>query len=632
MVIKIAKRLLDKPLVHIILTAALGVLVYSNTFHVPFYFDDVRNIVDNPLIKDMKYFTRPNAVKRLMLAPEFLLAWEVRPLGYLTLAVNYRLGGLDPAGYHAFNLVLHILNAVLLYVLVILFFRTPFLSGSRLKEQARHIALFSSLLFVSHPVQTQAVTYVVQRFTSLAAFFYLLSLAFYIKCRLHDRLGAGSAVLLALSVISSALAMKTKENAFTLPAMAAMCEFMFFRDSLKKRLVYLVPLFLTMAIMPLAIYGLGRPIVESIQSVSEPTLGAAEMSALSYLITQSRVIVTYLRLFFFPINQNLDYDYPVFHSPADGEVLLSLGILSSIVCLGYCLLRRSSVSEPSLRLVSLGVFWFFLALSVESSIIPIRDVIFEHRLYLPSAGIMLAFVAAGWVLFESDGKAQKIFFLALTMSILALSIAAYARNALWRSDVSLWRDVTFKSPRKARGYSNLASAYGSKGSTERAIEYYLMAIDLNPDHYMPHIGLAMMYESKGLLGKAIEHYNVALSLKSDYVPAHINLGNAYDKIGLTDKAIDHYQAALKLMPDEELAHYNLAVAYMSRGMTDAAMEHYLHAIILRPDFLEARYNLGRIYMETGAIRKARTELEEILKIDPHHYNAREALDRITLSP
>lgn len=228
--------LLQKSIFHIISIIVIGLLAYSNTFHVPFHFDDTYNIIANYKLKDLNNFWPPSGSR-----------WA----GFLTFALNYHFGGLDVVGYHIINLAIHILNAILVYWLVILTFKTPFFSNqqsavSNQKKQTliypfTYLPLFIALIFVSHPIQTQAVTYIVQRFTSLATMFYLLSLVIYIKFRSQQsaisgqqKLPATRYTLYAVSFLSAILAMKTKEIAFTLPVVIALYEFMFFEGNIKR--------------------------------------------------------------------------------------------------------------------------------------------------------------------------------------------------------------------------------------------------------------------------------------------------------------------------------------------------------------------------------------------------------------
>ncbi len=257
------------------------------------------------------------------------------------------------------NLLIHIANALLVYFFVLLTFRTPSMRQSADSSPPAPvlIALFSALLFVSHPLQTQAVTYVIQRFASLATFFYLLSLVMYIKGRLaiekqddtKGRLISGPSLLFYLvSLISAVCAMKTKEIAFTLPLVILLYEFIFFKSPVKKMLLFLLPVLLTLIIVPLSILHSDKPLGEILSDMSEKTKVQTQMSRWDYLMTEMRVIVTYIRLIFLPINQNLDYDYPVYHSLFTPSVFLSFVFLLSVLGLGvYLLLREMKNNPPS---------------------------------------------------------------------------------------------------------------------------------------------------------------------------------------------------------------------------------------------------------------------------------------------
>ena len=235
-----------KPVVHILIIVILGILIYSNTFNAPFVFDDTDSIVNNPAIRDVRHMIDPQNM------------YGNRYVGFLTFALNYNMHGLNVVGYHIFNLFIHLLNALFVYWLIILTFRTPYVSACLQKDVLktsdfyRWIPLFTALLFVSHPIQTQAVTYIVQRFASLATLFYLVSLVMYIKARGSDPSKRARYAFYAASIISAVLAMRTKEIAFTLPVMVFLYEFMFFRGDIKKRMLYLLLLLLTMFIIPLS--------------------------------------------------------------------------------------------------------------------------------------------------------------------------------------------------------------------------------------------------------------------------------------------------------------------------------------------------------------------------------------------
>jgi tetratricopeptide (TPR) repeat protein len=529
-----------RPFIHLILIALLGLLAYSNTFEVPFQFDDHSNIVENPIIKDLSNFVEPSQAAGHRQYRNF----RGRFFGFLTLALNYRFNGFDVTGYHVVNLAVHIANALLVYWMVMLTFRTPFMKESALESNARHIALFSALLFVSHPLQTQAVTYIVQRFASLASLFYLFSIVFYARCRIVGVLNIKAVMLYFLSLISALLAMQIKEIAFTLPVAIALYEFCFFRASFKKRLLFLVPLLLTISIIPVTLL--------SMSDLETATRLQTDMSRFDYLFTESRVVASYIRLFFFPINQNLDYDYLVYHTFWKPQIFLSSLFLLSIVGLGAYLLYRSRRREAVLRLTAFGIFWFFVTLSVESSLIPIEDVIFEHRMYLPSTGffIAIATVAALVVGRADKERVRATAVIVLCLVPLVFASAAYVRNKVWHSEVSLWEDVVRKSPNKARPHYELAVAYDLKDRTDEAIVHYLTALRLKPDYTYAHIDLGIAYSKKGKLEEAAEHFKAALKLRPDLKYVHNNLGTVYLWMGLVEKAREEFEADLRSTPPE----------------------------------------------------------------------------------
>jgi hypothetical protein len=508
----VLNRILNKPLFHLLLIAILGLLVYSNTFDVPFHYDDAIFIVKNPLIKDFGYFTEPSNAERVRLSEGVKRFFRTRRVGYLTFWASYRLGELDVMGYHAFSLALHIANALFVYLIVTLTFRTPLLEKSRFKGRSHLIALFSGLLFVAHPLQTESVTYIMRRVELLAAMFYLASTAAYIGSRLSD--GRAKYGLYALALVSAVLGMKTKENVFTLPIAIGLYEFMFFRGGIRKRSLLIVPLLLTMLIIPL----------EYIDMEKAGSFGATLESAtrypdapprLDYLYTQFNVVVSYISLLLFPVGQSVDHDQQVFHSFFETPVFTSFLLLVFVFCIGVYVLRRSGITDNALRLVSFGMFWFFIALSVESSVLPIGETIVEYRTYLPTTGAFIALGAGVFLIIERiiNKPTQRAAIVLLAILTLVLSTATYARNTVWNSEISLWEDVVRKSPNKARGHNNLGDAYQAEGQIDTAMEHFKIAIKLRPDHAIAHYNLGLIYIGRGMANKALREFETSLQIE-----------------------------------------------------------------------------------------------------------------------
>lgn len=610
-----------RTIVYIIIIVSTGLACYINTFNVPFIFDDKPNIIDNPGVRDYRLTIDPVGDNVSKIAGIL----RTRTVGYLSFALNYRLHGLNVRGYHALNLAIHITNAVLIYLLIIAAFNAPRLSKSALVKRSREIALFAALLFVAHPVQTQAVTYIVQRFASLAALFYLSSLLFYIKSRTAVSRRSGLAFYI-LSLLAAVMAMKTKENAFTLPFAIALYEFMFLEAAPKERAAFIAPMLLTAMIIPFSL--LNGSMGGIMEDMDKATRLDAGLSRFTYFITELRVIITYLRLLVLPYGQNLDYDYPVFDSLLDREVMLSaLGILL-LLAVGVYFMYRAKKDDPVFALISFGILWFFITLSVESGIIPIADVIFEHRLYLPGIGIFLA-AAAGLGFIASKMNRPAMFNASIAVLTAVLAFAAYQRNDIWKSELSLWADAVSKSPNKARPHYNLGKAFEINQRPDLAIKEYLKAVELKPDYFSAHMNLGNIYLNAGDLDRALHEYQTALDISPESAKAHVNVGIFYRTKGRLDIAMEHYKLAIALDPALPEAHYSIANAYAAQGAYVDAVGHYGESLRLRPWFIDARYNLAQVLIALKRNDTARAHLMEILDQQPGHQGAMEAIKRIS---
>ena len=628
--------ILKKPLFHFVLITAICLTVYSNTLNAPFHFDDNAVIIENPIVKDLGFMVNPSEAK----FHEGLFKYELfrrRYVGYLTFALNYRMHKLNVAGYHVVNLYIHIINALMVYWLVVLTFRTPFLSSSPLGMRSNQIALFAGLLFACHPVQTQAVNYIWQRVTLLATTFYVLSLVMYIKWRLiSNKTGSFFPRMPLLfyfgSLISAVLAMKTKEIAFTLPVVILLYELMFFDGYLKKRFVYLVPLLLTMLIIPASLLGPDTSIGELISDVSTATRVDADISRWDYLVTQFAVIVTYIRLIFLPINQNLDYDYPIYNTFLAPEVFSSFLLLFCIFGLGVYLFLNSKNRNSTFRLIAFGIFWFFITLSVESSFIPLINVIFEHRMYLPSVGFSIALTSVVFLLLNKFGKRKlhtcgvAIF----TTVIIVLSVFSYSRNNVWSSEIALWQDCVEKSPKKVRPHNNLGVALDNQNRTEEAMEHYLQALRIKPDFVDAYSNLGNALYKQGRTKEAIKRYLQALRIRPDYEKTHYNLANALKKQGRTKEAIEHYLQALQINPDYVDARFNLGNTLDKQGRTREAVEQYLHVLRIKPDFVEAHINMGNALLRKGDTKGSISHFREALRIKPDYVPAKINLKKVLM--
>jgi len=418
------------------------VLIYAPSLNGGFFYDDHRIIFDN-LVED-KYDTVNSLFDN----------FQTRFLAYLSFAASLRLFRFDPFSYHVTNLVLHLCNGWILYRLISWLCLSPSLKAND-PDKRTFIAAVSSLIFLWHPLQTQAVSYVSQRILVLCVFFYLLAILGYLRFRLQG--GRWDRVF---SLLMCLCAMFTKEIAFTLPVMLVLIEFYFLNDdarTIKDRLSFLFPFLVTLLIIPLCLF-LGLMHGRAIQGVLNQTVS---ISRPQYVMTQFNVVVTYIRLLFFPFNQNVDYYYPIVTHFGNMRTVISLCFIASLLALARLLKKRYI-------LLSFALVWFFVTLSVESSIIVIDDVIQEYRLYLPMAGFGLFLATFLYGIFRKP--ASRL----VWTGILLISFAGltFQRNGVWSSEIRLWEDAWDKSFGKQRIYENLSKAYFRQGDFKKAYDCF----------------------------------------------------------------------------------------------------------------------------------------------------------------
>ena len=604
-----------------LLVAVTAFIVYANTFHVPFQYDDSQYIVDNPGIKTLGFNQFPT------------LFGATRQIAFLSFYLNYRIAGFNVLGFHVVNVLIHVANSMLVYWLVLLTLKTPFFA-SRLKRLSRLgaglAALFAGLLFAAHPVQTQAVTYITQRFASLATLFYLASLVLYVKARIVPReeiTGAGEGgwkpahtrlALYSGAVVCALLSMRTKEISFTLPAVIALYEFTFFAGNIKNRIIGLLPIAVTWLMIPLVLLSRSGSAGDTIQVARGE---AAHISSADYLLTQFRVIVTYIRLFFFPVNQNLDYDYPLYKSFTNPNVFLSLILLASIAGLGIYLFRRSGRKNPWLRLTAFGIFWFFITLAVESSVNPLGTLIDEHRLYLASVGPIVAVIGIIWTAWES-GKDRwpNLDRAAIPAGFLVIALLAgmtLVRNTVWHDELSLWQDTVAKSPGKVRPHYNLANYYVRSGSVQKGIGELRTVLEIQPNFEPALNNLGTVYMNLGQYDKAATTLEQALAP----APGNVQTDSGSGAVHLeADPVIDHFPVLS-----------NLGICYMKLERYDKAAETFAQAISLDPSHWETHYNLGISYQKTGKNSQAIAELQAALRINPGLDEAQRLLRELLLA-
>lgn len=592
---------------HIRLVAGVIVVAvcvaYHNSLGVPFLFDDVPSILENPAVRSFAAFAdslRPGA--------DGGLTTSGRPVVALSFVLNHAYGGYDVACYHVVNAAVHAMAALCLFGLVRRTLLTPSLRA-RFGAAALPLAAMIALLWALHPLQTAAVTYVAQRAESLAALFVLLALYAFVRATAVTDEAARR--WRAASVAACALAMASKETAAAAPILVLLHDRAFvsgtFRGAWTARRAYYVALAATWLILLWLVVSTGG---------RGGTAGlGAEASPWAYALTQCHAIVRYVGLAVWPYPLIFDYGLGTVRGLREvlPQALLIAGLIGSVT---VALVRR-----PALGF--LGA-WFLLLLAPSSSFIPVvTQTMAEHRLYLPLAALVgMAVLSAHRVLGWRAGRW-------LGFAAVALLVGTVARNHDYRSDAAIWGDAAAKFPANARAHNNHGQALFRAGDVARAIESYERALVLQPSYPETHYNRGVALARLGHLPEAISAYEAALRIDPHYPEAHNNLANALVLAGRLPEAIVHYEAAIARRSDFAEAHNNLGSALLQSGRAAEAAVRFGRALALNPVYAEASYNLGNARAAAGAMTEALGHYDHALAIRPEyaeaHVNAGNAL-------
>ncbi len=597
----------------IALIIALGIAAYSNSFKAPFTFDDNHYIVDNYGLQlaDLSASEWQGFIASFTRGQGFSVSERFIP--FLSFALNYLVGGHKVFGYHLINLLIHLLAAITLYFLLQNILKLPQLKA-RYEKHAHYLAAGASLLFLLYPVQTETVIFTWQRCTSLAALFYLLTLLCYLKGRTSPP--PHRLVYFFISLITAICALFSKQNTATLPLFIILLEVYFIQGinwpQIKSRLGYLLAL--AGGFLLIAVYYTNLNFTDWVVS----GYAKRNFGVLERVLTQLRVVVYYISLLLFPLPSrlNLDYGFPVSQSLTQPlSTLFCLLLIAGLIFIALYLAKRNP-------LISFSILWLLGNLVIESSVIGL-ELVYEHRLYLPSVGFYLLLSIGVWELVDRLAlKTRLVGAIAIWgIILLTLTIFTHKRNAVWGEELRLWRDVVKKSAEKYRPHSNLAFIYNKLGRYDEAITAAGRALELNPLSYRAANNLGVAYYRKGMFDEARRYYQTALELNPRYADAVNNLGLVYSATGDYQQAIRLFKQTLDMEPDHVVAYNNLGNLYRDQGQLDEAIAQFTKAKQLRPDLAETFNNLGITYYYKKMYPESRQAYEQTLLLMPNHVAA-----------
>jgi len=600
------------PFAYGFVVCVVGTLAFANSFYGVYVFDDRPNIVDNPSLRSFQASWQAEG-------KEIPKGLRRRDVGRWSFAVNYAISGLNTWSYHAVNLAIHLTAALLLFGIVR---RTIVLYAhdAEMCLDANWLACGIAGLWVVHPLQTESVTYVIQRLESLCGLFYLTC----IYCTLRGARSQRPWGWYVATMVACLAGMATKEVMVTLPVVLLCFDRIFLADSWRRLIGDRKWMYAGLAIaMAGLLWSASGSILPKFQRAemmtsqpsTSPRIDRSDQvqgdipSRYEFFISQPGVVLHYIKLAFWPQGQCLDYMWPAAENVR--EVLLPMAVILAIGVFGFWSLRK----HPPVGFLILS---FFVILSPTSSIIRLR-VAFEHRMYLPLA-CLIALVVIGCYQLT---RLRLLMPAVLTLAVIALGFATHERNKVYYSRIAMFRDNVAKAPHNPRAHLNLADAYlraGKLTETQAAVE---AAIELRPKDSASwlRVGSKLVQWKAYLAGsKCLQQ---ALKFNPEDAVAHHRLAEALERLGNWEAAALHFEEAIRLAPQDSQIRNDFGAALAARGQPAEAEEQLRLALDLNAESAEAHNTLGTILMmRNQSHSEAISHFRQALMLDPTYDAAR----------
>jgi tetratricopeptide (TPR) repeat protein len=582
----------------------LSLAVYANSLTNNFTnWDDPTLVVENVSIRSLDF----NNLLSIFTPKSGHTYQPVRVLSY---AIDYCIWKLNPIGYHLTNTLLHILSAIVLYLLLTNVLNQ--IRGEKFGESNRTISLLTALLFAVHPVNVEAVAWIASRKYVLLAFFYFFSFYLYTKSSTKEQ---HSILPYLLSILTCILALLSSPFAVTLPGLLILYDYCRFRDmfpwkNIKKRLFYYIPYILLTLIQFIILANV-------LSTGPDPTVKQHYFNNPLYtFFTMFRVLYDYTKNILFPFWLNNRYVDYISTSFFEYKTVISFCVITFLFILLFIQLKKGE----KLALFCIG--WFFITWLPVSNIIPISTTMADRYLYLPGVGLFLGFsLLVHKVLARFFGKISLPIIITSLVLILSLSLLTIQRNTVWANSLSLWEDSLSKSPNSPIAHKNLADALEERGRRDEAIRHYLQALHLKPDYAQAHNNFGLVLASQGKYEEAIDHYYRALRIKNEYSSAHNNLALALLQTGKIEEAARNLYAAVRLKPDWAEAHSNLGNVLFTQGRFNEAVTEYRGALRFKPNQAGIHHNLAMALSRLGRIEEAIEHYSEVVRLQPNSASA-----------
>lgn len=582
---------------------------YWSTLNYPFQFDDLMNITKNFAIRACSF--------------NFQSLLSTRWIGELSNKLNFKLGHFQPWSYRFVNVNIHLFAGLTLFALIYLLCQNQ-KRDSFLRKWSTAVAFLTAAIFLLHPVQSQTVNYAIQaRLEGLAAMLGLLALTM-----LAAWMRSGSRLWFGLACLSGFLSCGTKEVIIVLPVLAVILDWYFFA---KMDWKVLKPRLFGHAVFASIIFGtigyyLGSKFVSDallLKAVSKNNRGniishglANEIGVFQYLISEFKVLVHYISIFFMPQRISVEYDWKLATSFWSLEVILPLLFL-----LGLGSLTTFWTMFKKHKEFCFSTAWFFICLAPRSSVVPCAELVCDYKTYLASVGIcfLLAYLILNFLsLFELDVALKvpnkvlrlTLFFFA---AVLPMSLATHSRNKVWSCSELFWQDIVAKAPSKARANNNYAVAMCENGKFTESIPYFKKAIELDKVYCDPWSNVAVAYSMTGNQPAAMDALKQAIVIFPEYPEAHNNLGAMFINSGDLEQAELCLSKAVELRPHYGKAYLNLGRVFAKKGDGEKSFAFYKKATETDLDNAEGFSCLGLEALRIGKYAEAANALELAIK-------------------
>lgn len=580
------------------LISILICLIYANTLNCPWQMDDYHNIIKNSNVQI--HALTITSIKSSLYAAPFNDNLD-RPLPYLSFALNWLYGKDDVTGYHIINIAIHIFTALMLYLTIICLFQTP--NAGRLDQNSQYfIALFSAAFWAIHPIQIQAVTYIVQRMAAMAALFYLMGIFFFLKARITPS-WISQSIFWGLCLISFLGGLGSKNNAILLPVSLLLIELIFFRDLSLKSVQKKAIIIFAVSAFVVAVAGfllfMGNNPNHIFDAYKHRSFSMGQR-----LMTQPVILLFYLSQIFYPVAHRFSITHDVTYATTLFQpwyIFFAIGMIIMLISYALCRSRKAPM-------LSFAILFYFGNHVIESTIIPL-EMIFEHRNYLPSFFLFVPIAMGIKKLLDHYCTVNKFMYYIIVcfacMLMIGIGFSTYLRNWDWRSVKSLWEDAAQKAPQSARPLHNLAwGYYEPTGQYDKAIRFNEAALNLKDSQIafkaQTYNSLAAIYYLRYKdYEKAIYYSQKVIGITSDLFSAYLILCNSMVMLSQYEETLALLDKLLVTNPVNLEIHYLKAVILMKTFRPELALMHFRKCLQLAPDNWKYLREIGFCLTEMG---------------------------------